>query len=75
MSEAARKSPGRGVGAGETANIRPGIGHFNAASLAIPRKMGFVVTGRSRAMCLARGKEIDHIDAELSREAFEDART
>lgn len=74
MSEAAPAGPGQYFGTGETANIRSRAFHFNTASLAILRKMGFVVSGRSRAMCLARGKEIEHIDAELTREAFEDAR-
>jgi RimJ/RimL family protein N-acetyltransferase len=47
-----------------------GAFHFNAASLAIQRKLGFVETGRSRIYCLARGEDIDHIDTALTRTSF-----
>jgi RimJ/RimL family protein N-acetyltransferase len=47
---------------------------FNVASLAIQQKMGFVVTGRSTSLCLARGREIEHIDTELTADAWRKAR-
>ena len=48
-----------------------GVFHFNMASLAIQQKLGFVETGRSEVYCLARDAEVEHIDTELSREAFD----
>ena len=33
-------------------------------------KLGFVETGRSTRHCLARGEELEHIDTELTREAY-----
>lgn len=51
--------------------VRSGVFHFNMASLAIQHKLGFVETGRSEVHCLARGKHIEHIDTELSRDDFE----
>ncbi len=50
--------------------VGSGVFHFNAASLAIQKKLGFVVTGRSLVHCLARGEDIDHIDTELTRAAY-----
>lgn len=47
--------------------IRSGVFHFNKASLAIQKKMGFVQIGTSRLLCLARGEEVRHIDTELTR--------
>ncbi|HHG89395.1 MAG TPA: N-acetyltransferase [Devosia sp.] len=53
--------------------VTSGVFHFNMASLAIQHKMGFVETGRSVVRCLARNADIEHIDTELTRQAFEDA--
>lgn len=50
--------------------IRSGVFHFNRASLAVQRKLGFVETGESLRHCLARGEEVRHIDTELSRESW-----
>lgn len=50
--------------------IRSGVFHFNKASLAIQRKMGFVETGASTLLCLARGEEVRHIDTELERSVW-----
>ena len=50
--------------------VGSGVFHFNAASLAIQKKLGFVVTGHSLVHCLARGEDIDHIDTELTRAAY-----
>ncbi|MNU10540.1 hypothetical protein D3C72_2577480 [compost metagenome] len=44
-----------------------GVFHFNAASLAIQRKLGFTQTGRSTLLCLARDAEVEHIDTKLTR--------
>lgn len=51
--------------------ITSGIFHFNMPSLAIQQKLGFVETGRSSLHCLARSEYIEHIDTELTRDAFE----
>ncbi|MBU1175549.1 MAG: GNAT family N-acetyltransferase [Alphaproteobacteria bacterium] len=48
-----------------------GVFHFNMASAALQMKFGFVETGRSMSHCLARGQELEHIDTELTREAYE----
>ena len=53
--------------------IVSGAFHFNMASLAIQHKFGFVETGRSERHCVARERDIEHIDTELTREAFEAA--
>ena len=53
--------------------IRSGVFHFNMASLAIQHKIGFMETGRSSVYCPARGGDIEHIDTELTRDAFEAA--
>lgn len=50
--------------------IVSGVFHFNMASAAVQMKLGFVETGRSMRHCLARGEEVEHIDTELTREAY-----
>lgn len=50
--------------------IVSGVFHFNMASAALQMKFGFAETGRSTRHCLARGKELEHIDTELTREAY-----
>lgn len=50
--------------------IYSGVFHFNAASLAIQRKLGFVETGRSALLCLARDAEVEHIDTKLMQTAW-----
>ena len=47
--------------------ITSGVFHFNKASLAIQKKLGFSETGTSMLLCLARGEEVKHIDTELTR--------
>jgi RimJ/RimL family protein N-acetyltransferase len=44
-----------------------GAFHFNKASLAVQKKLGFAQTGTSHRHCLARGEEVRHIDTQLSR--------
>ena len=50
--------------------LASGVFHFNKASLAIQKKMGFVEIGTSTRLCLARGEEVRHIDTELTRAAW-----
>ncbi len=50
----------------DRAGIRSGVFHFNKASLAVQKKLGFVETGVSMRHCLARGEEVRHIDTRLS---------
>lgn len=47
--------------------LRSGVFDFNAASLAVQRKLGFVETGTSVRRCLARNADVRHIDTELTR--------
>jgi len=47
-----------------------GVFHFNAASLAIQKRLGFTETGRSSLLCLARGAEVEHIDTKLTRSVW-----
>ncbi len=55
--------------------LSSGVFHFNMASLAIQQKLGFVETGRSVMLCMARGQEVERIDTELTRDAYEAYRT
>ena len=48
-------------------SVASGVFHFNRASLAIQKKLGFTETGRSFRLCLARKLEVSHIDTELTR--------
>ena len=54
----------------DVTSLGSGVFHFNKASLAIQKKFGFVETGTSLRLCLARGEEVRHIDTELSRAAW-----
>lgn len=49
-------------------SIASGVFHFNKASLAIQKKLGFTEIGVSYRLCLARGEEVRHIDTELKRD-------
>ena len=51
-----------------------GVFPFNMASAALQMKLGFVETGTSKRHCLARGEDLEHIDTELTREAYEQSR-
>lgn len=51
--------------------IKAGYFAENIRSPNVLRKMGFVETGHSRSFSLARGQEVDRIDMNLTREAFE----
>lgn len=67
MSEAARAVVDWYFDVAASENIRSGVFHFNRASLAIQRRLGFTETGTSTLHCLARGEEVRHIDTELTR--------
>lgn len=44
-----------------------GAFHFNRASLAVQKKLGFTEISTSSPLCLARGEEVRHIDTQLRR--------
>ncbi|MEX0860700.1 MAG: GNAT family N-acetyltransferase, partial [Cucumibacter sp.] len=67
MTEAVRAALDWYFGETGAGRVGSGVFHFNAPSLAIQRKLGFVETGRSLVHCLARGKDIEQIDTELTR--------
>ena len=47
--------------------IRSGVFHFNKASLAVQRKLGFTEIGSGTLHCLARQEHLRHIDTQLTR--------
>ncbi|KKB78939.1 hypothetical protein VW35_10780 [Devosia soli] len=55
--------------------VYSGVFHFNGASLAIQRRLGFAETGRSWLLCLARGVEVEHIDTQLTLGVWKARRT
>jgi RimJ/RimL family protein N-acetyltransferase len=67
MSEAVEAVLGWYFEVTEAAHIRSGVFHFNKASLAVQRKLGFTEIGTSRLHCLARKEDLRHIDTELTR--------
>jgi RimJ/RimL family protein N-acetyltransferase len=73
MSEAVKTTLGWYYATTKVDIVTSGVFHFNVASLAIQRKVGFVETGRSMVRCLARNADIEHIDTKLTRQAFEAA--
>jgi RimJ/RimL family protein N-acetyltransferase len=58
----------------DATRLASGVFHFNKASLAIQKKVGFVETGTSSRLCLARGEEVRHIDTELTRPVWAERR-
>ena len=48
-----------------------GVFEGNPASLRIQEKLGFEVAGRSMVHCLAQGRDLPHIDTQITRQAFE----
>jgi len=67
MTEAVRAVIGWYFGLDRGDVIYSGVFHFNRASLAVQRKLGFTETGQSTRHCLARGEQVRHIDTQLSR--------
>lgn len=47
--------------------IHSGVFHFNKASLAVQRKLGFTEIGTGMLHCLARHEDLRHIDTRLTR--------
>jgi RimJ/RimL family protein N-acetyltransferase len=47
--------------------IRSGIFHFNKASMAVQKKLGFTEIGTGTLHCLARHEDLRHIDTQLTR--------
>jgi RimJ/RimL family protein N-acetyltransferase len=74
MSEAVRAALEWYFSVTDAEAIASGVFHFNKASLAIQKKMGFVETGTSTRLCLARGEEVRHIDTELTRAVWAEQR-
>jgi RimJ/RimL family protein N-acetyltransferase len=70
MSEAARTAIDWFFAATDAPAIYSGVFHFNAASLAVQRRLGFTEMGRSTLLCLARGAELEHIDTKLTRSVW-----
>ena len=66
MTEAVRASLDWFFPATNAPVVYSGVFHFNAASLAIQRRLGFTEIGRSRLLCLARKAEVEHIDTQLT---------
>ena len=52
--------------------IRSGIFEGNQASLRIQQKLGFKIIGSEKKHCLARGKNLTHLEMRLSRRRFEE---
>ena len=71
MTEAAAAAIGWYFGLDRGDFVYSGVFHFNRASLAVQRKLGFVETGTSVRHCLARGEQVRHIDTQLSREQWQ----
>lgn len=70
MTEAAAQALDWFFERSDAERVLSGVFAFNAASLAVQRKLGFVETGRSKLHCLARGADLEHIDTELTRSAW-----
>ncbi len=74
MSEAAAAAVDWFFAVTDAPVIHSGVFVFNAASLAIQRKLGFTEIGRSTLLCLARDAEVEHIDTQLTRARFQQSR-
>jgi len=73
MTEAAGAVMAWYFGLGRQTIVHSGAFHFNKASLAVQKKLGFTETGTSYRHCLARGEEVRHIDTQLSRAGWAEA--
>lgn len=51
--------------------VRSGVFHDNPASLRVQGKLGFEKIGTHMVRCLARGRDIEHVDTILTRERYE----
>jgi RimJ/RimL family protein N-acetyltransferase len=50
--------------------VRSGVFHDNPASLRVQAKLGFQRIGTHLVRCLARGRDIEHIDTILTRDRY-----
>ena len=74
MSEAVGESLAWFFARSVAPRLLSGVFDFNLPSLAIQKKFGFLETGRSTLLCLARGEELGHIDTELTRARWAEMR-
>ncbi|HET7716554.1 MAG TPA: GNAT family N-acetyltransferase [Bauldia sp.] len=51
--------------------VRSGVFHDNPASLHVQNKLGFERIGTRMIRCLARGRDVEHIDTILTRERYQ----
>jgi RimJ/RimL family protein N-acetyltransferase len=70
MTEAAKAALEWFFSATERDTIYSGAFSFNRPSLMVLKKLGFIETGRSTLLCLARNEEVGHIDTKLTRDAW-----
>lgn len=70
MTEAAAASIDWYFNTTREAVLHSGVFHFNRASLAVQKKLGFTEIGTSTRLCLARAEEVRHIDTQLTRAAW-----
>jgi RimJ/RimL family protein N-acetyltransferase len=75
MTEAGRAVVDWFFGTTDAEVIHSGVFDFNAASLNVQHKLGFVETGRSVKRCLARNADLGHIDTQLTRARWAEGRT
>ena len=66
MSEAASAAVDWFFAQTEAPALYSGVYHFNHASLAVQKRLGFTEMGRSTLHCLARDAEVEHIDTILT---------
>jgi RimJ/RimL family protein N-acetyltransferase len=50
--------------------VRSGVFHDNPASLRVQTKLGFERIGTHMVRCLARGRDVEHIDTILTRDRY-----
>jgi RimJ/RimL family protein N-acetyltransferase len=74
MSEAAAAVLDWYFGATDAASIQSGVFHFNKASLAVQKKLGFTEIGTGTLHCLARQEDLRHIDTRLTRTRWDERR-
>ena len=54
----------------DPAFVKSGVYPSNSASMAIQNKLGFVKIGASTVHCLAQNADFEHIDTQLTKDAF-----
>lgn len=70
MSEACKAAINWMFDVAQPAYIKSGVFVTNSASLAIQKKFGFEEVGRSTLHCLAQNTDLQHIDTQLTKDAF-----